>query len=127
MLPAELSTDRWFLDAKTAAGGWLRIYLDSAGGMYLTKDAVARLRLTVETEGDGGQTAEMAAFPTLADARIPLPKMPRMPLFAEHFIDGSDGFVGAPWFAAHAFSFDYPARTLTLLDHGTPEVAPEHR
>ncbi|HEY2385167.1 MAG TPA: hypothetical protein VGK48_28665 [Terriglobia bacterium] len=30
ILPAELSTDRWFLDAKTAAGGSLRIYLDSA-------------------------------------------------------------------------------------------------
>lgn len=127
MLPAELSTDRWFLDAKTAAGGSLRIYLDSAGGMYLTKNAVSRLRLTVETEAEGGQTAEMAAFPVLADARIPLPKIQPMPVRADNVMDVSDGMFGAPRFAGHAFSFDYPARTLTLLDHGTPEVAPEHR
>ena len=128
VLPAELSTNRWFLNAKTAVGVPLRIYLDSAGGMYLKRDAVMRLGLVVETEPtEGDNKFEVVPFPGLADPRIPLPKLPRIPVMAGQAIGDSDGMFGAPWFSGHAFSFDYPARTLTLLDHGTPEVPPEHR
>jgi hypothetical protein len=68
------------------------------------------------------------AFPALADPKIPRPELPHMPVIAERVMDGSDGMFGAPWFSGHAFVFDYPARTLTLLDDGgLPEVPAEHR
>jgi len=127
VLPAQLVADRWFLDAKTAAGAQLRIYLDSAGGIFLTKAAVARLQLPVQQEVDGDDKVDMVAFPALADTRIPTPQMPRLPVLDDAQMGGVDGMFGAPWFAGHAFTFDYPARTLTLLAHGVPDVAPEHR
>jgi hypothetical protein len=127
VLPAELSTERWFLDVKTTTGASLRIYLDSAGGIYLTKAAATRLGLAIEAQTDDHGTSEAVALPAFADPRIPAPVLPRMPVFEGHVMDGSDGMFGAPWFAGHAFSFDYPAHTLTLLDHGLPDVPPEHR
>jgi len=49
-LPVVVEEDRFFLQTRTATGGDLRVFLDSAGGMSLTRKAVERLRLPVKRE-----------------------------------------------------------------------------
>lgn len=119
MLPTEMIEGRWFLVAPVAAGGALRFYLDSAGGMFLTEAAATRLALSRHEEnGD-----PVVAFPALADARIPHPAS--LPVMPKPFA-GADGMLGAPWFAGHAVVFDYPRRQLSVVD-ALPAVAAEHR
>jgi hypothetical protein len=126
-LPVELASDRWFLVATTASGEPLRIYLDSAGGMFLTKATAARLALAVETETTEDGKGDVVVFPALADAKVPRSYGDRIPLFDPGDADVADGMFGAPWFRGHAFTFDYPNKRLILRDAPLPAVAPEHR
>lgn len=127
VLPVELSTDRWYLTAKTATGHTVRIYLDSAGGMFLTRAAVSRLGLPTEPVTEGGETREAVSFPQLVDTSVPLPPGGKVAVLDESGMENTDGMFGAPWFAGHAFTFDYHAGELILLDRGVPEVPAEHR
>lgn len=120
-LPVELIDDRWFLVAPLATGGALRFYLDSAGGMFVAEAAATRLGLARETE-DGQATVAVPAF---VDPHIPRPVTARLPVYAKPFA-GADGMLGAPWFAGHAFLFDYPKRELSVLA-SLPTVAAERR
>ena len=127
-LPTALESDRWFLVTATRDGAPLRLYLDSAGGMFLTRAAADRLKLAVSRETLDGEATDVAPFPALADPRIPRPELPAMPVTAAGSIDDGDGMLGAPWFAGHTFAFDYPRRRLELRAPGDlPRVGPEHR
>jgi len=125
-LPVVMEDHRWFLPTTTASGAPLRIYLDSAGGLILTKPAVTRLQLERRPIDPTSHDADGAVFPALADRRIP---RARTDVFAvvDAFSDG-DGMFGAPWFAPHTFTFDYPRQKLILRVPGDlPDVAPAHR
>ena len=126
-LPVSLQNGLWYLDTATASGGKLRLFLDSAGGMFLTMDAARRLGLDVKhVKGEDGEQ-DVVAFPELADARIPVPDIDPFPLLDDPHFD-SDGMLGAPWFAGMIVTFDYPARRLVMRTDGPlPDVAPEHR
>ncbi len=121
VLPTEVLEDRWFLVAPLAAGGALRLYLDSAGGMFVTDAASSRLGLARHTAD--GET--MVTFPAFADPRIPRPNTASLPVMPRPFAD-ADGMLGAPWFAGHAFVFDYPKHQLSVVE-ALPAVAAEHR
>ena len=126
-LPVVMEEHRWLLQTTTAAGAPLRIYLDSAGGMYITKVTAARLQLPIEhVRGEGGEgDHDEARFPELVDRKIPTPKLAAFPVLDED--DEFDAMFGAPWFAPLAVTFDYPRQQLLLRALGDlPEVAPEH-
>jgi hypothetical protein len=122
-LPVVVENQRWFLQTATAAGAPLRLFLDSAGGMYLTPAAAARLGLAIRHVGsDDG-----VSFPVLADPRIPRPPRDEMPVLGGGPFDDVDGMFGAPWFADHTVAFDYPARKLVVRTPGDlPTVSPDH-
>lgn len=125
-LPVVLENDRWFLVTTTAGGAPLRIFLDSAGGLFLTNAAAARLHLDIRhVKSDQGE-GDVVTFPAFADPRIPRQPLDDFPLFDEEDAD-YDGMFGARWFDEHTFTFDYPARKLVLRPKGSlPKVAPEH-
>jgi hypothetical protein len=93
-LPVTLENGRWFLDTATASGGKLRLFLDSAGGMFVTMAAARRLELDVKrVESEDGER-DVVAFPKLADARIPVPEIDPFPVLDDPSFDG-DGMLGA--------------------------------
>jgi len=128
-LPVLVENHRWFLQTRTRDGAPLRLYLDSAGGMFITKAAAERLRLPVNhIKGEDGEM-DVVRFPALDNPSIPRPKPDdAFPVFATTPFPGTDGMFGAPWFAGHVFTFDYPGARLTLREPGDlPTVPPEHR
>jgi hypothetical protein len=126
-LPVVIENHRWFLQTKTADGIDLRLYLDSAGGMYLTKAAAERLKLEIRHVKTEEREMDAVPFPRLADPRIPRPKIDPFPVLPKSPFDGDDGMLGAFWFAGHTFTFDYPNQRLVLCEQSEfPEVPAEH-
>lgn len=125
-LPVVMTEHRWFLQTTTASGAPIQIFLDSAGGMYLTPDAVARLQLVRrDIREDDGKPVPGVAFPALAVPGVPVPET--MPVSSQSLVGDGDGMFGAPWFAPHTFTFDYPRRKLTLRTPGDlPRVPAAH-
>lgn len=127
-LPVVLEEDRFFLEAKTASGADLRLFLDSAGGLFLTRKAADRLQLPVKPlktpEGDINTTE----LPRFYDARIPRPTQLAFPVLDDEIMERADGMLGAPWFAGRAFTFDYAGKRLWLRSPGDlPAVPAAHR
>lgn len=124
-LPVLVEQHRWFLQTKTADGLDLRMYLDSAGGMYLTSTGAEHLKLTAQHVKTEGGEADVVPFPRLADPRIPRPALEQFPVRARSALDEGDGMLGAPWFAGHTFTFDYPRQRL-VLPSAFPAVPAAH-
>jgi len=123
-LPVVVIEDRFFLETKTASGDPLKLFLDSAGGMYLTRTAVDRLQLPTKRDGE----KDTAEFPKFFDARVPRPRLEAFPVLGEDAMPGSDGMLGAPWFAERVFTFDYANKRLLLRAAGdVPQVPAPHR
>jgi hypothetical protein len=110
-LPVVVEDDRFFLQTHTAAGQPLRLFLDSAGGLVLTKAAVQRLKLPVKRLAFFGEERDAADFPALRDAHVPPPKISTVPVVDDRG-DLGDGMLGAPWFAGHVVTFDYAGKRL---------------
>ncbi|MGN6110905.1 MAG: hypothetical protein ACTHU0_37740 [Kofleriaceae bacterium] len=129
-LPIAMVEGRFFLETRTADGQQLRIFLDSAGGMFLAKRAADRLKLAIEREQEGEREIETAELPALADPRIPRPALARFPVLEDsrRDLDAGDGMFGAPWFAGRVVTFDYAAGKLWLRAPGDlPAVPAAHR
>jgi len=125
-LPVVMQDHRWFLQTTTTTGAPIRIYLDSAGGLYLTNAAASRLQLERKPVEVDSHRADGVVFPALADRRIPPARIDVVPLLKGEFDE--DGMFGAPWFSPHTFTFDYPRQKMILRTPGDlPRVAPEHR
>jgi hypothetical protein len=122
-LPVVVEDDRFFLQTHTAAGQPLRLYLDSAGGLYLTKAAAQRLNLPVKRVAFNGEELDVADFPALRDAHVPPPKISTVPVLDERG-NGADGMLGAPWFAGHIVTFDYAGKRLWLRATGDLPTGP---
>jgi hypothetical protein len=125
-LPVTMIEDRFFLETKTVTGAPLRLNLDSAGEMVLTRQAVDRLKLAITRDGD----RDTVEFPRFYDARVPRPLIDACPVLGldEAPRDGSDGKLGAPWFAERVFTFDYAAKQVLFRAPGDlPQVAAAHR
>ena len=128
LLPAVVEDDRFFLNAKTAGGGELRMVLDSAGGMFLTKRATTRLKLEVTRRETPDGDVDTVTFPQFDDARIPRPSGRVFPVIDDEPLAGVDGMFGAPWFAGRAFTFDYAGKRLWLRAPGDLPTGPRaHR
>jgi hypothetical protein len=131
-LPVVVEEDRFYLQTKTAAGTELRLFLDSAGGMFLTKHAVDRLRLPVKRvkapADEGGEYLDTVSFPQFYDARVPRPLMDPFPVLDEEALERADGMLGAPWFANRVFTFDYAGKRLWFRSPGdVPAGSAVHR
>ena len=131
-LPVVVEEDRFFLQTKTAAGAELRLFLDSAGGMFLTKRAVDRLRLPVKRlpspASEAGGDLDTVPFPQFYDARVPRPQQDPFPVLDDDALDRADGMFGASWFAGRVFTFDYAGKRLWLRSAGdVPSVPAAHR
>ena len=126
-LPVVVEDDRFVLQTKIADGAALRMVLDSAGGMFLTKRAADRLKLQVAhfTTPDGD--VDTVAFPQFYDARIPRPPGKLFPVLADDPLPMFDGMFGAPWFAGRVFTFDYAGKRLLLRSAGDmPQASDAH-
>jgi len=127
-LPVAVEEDRFYLQAKTASGSPLRIFLDSAGDTFLTRQAVQRLELPVRRVPTPEGERETAPFPSFYDARVPRPQLEAYPVVDEAPRDRADGTLGALWFAGRAFTFDYAGKRLWLRSPGdVPPVPAAHR
>ena len=130
VLPTRLVADRWFLETTLANGAPIRLFLDSAGGAYLDRSAVMRLKLPIiATKDDDGEPMEGVTFPKFADPQIPVPEVDPYPVTAEEDdLDDGDGMLGGTWFAGKTFAFDYANGRMTLRAPGDlPNVAAQHR
>jgi hypothetical protein len=127
-LPVVVEEDRFFLQARTAGGGDLRVFLDSAGEMSLTRAAVERLRLPVRRDQTREGELATAPFPTFYDGRLPRPMVEAVPVVDEAPIERADGTLGALWFAGRVFTFDYAGKQVWLRSAGDlPAVPAAHR
>jgi hypothetical protein len=127
-LPVVVEEDRFFLQTRAATGGDLRVFLDSAGGMSLTRKAVERLRLPVKREQTRDGELATAPFPTFYDGRLPRPMVEAVPVVDEAPMERADGTLGAPWFAGRVFTFDYAGKRMWLRSAGDlPAVPAAHR
>jgi hypothetical protein len=127
-LPVTVEEDRFYLQAKTASGAGLRIFLDSAGGVFLTKRAAERLELPVKRVQTPEGERETAPFPSFYDARVPRPQLEAVPVVDDAALEHADGMLGAPWFAGRVFTFDYAGKRLWLRSAGDVPPAPDaHR
>lgn len=123
-LPVVVEEDRFFLQARTAGGGDLRMFLASAGGMSLTRRAVERLKLPVRRQQTPEGELATAPFPTFYDARLPRPMLEAFPVLDEEPPEQADGMLGAPWFAGRVFTFDYAGKRMWLRSAGDLPPAP---
>lgn len=133
-LPVRYAEDRYFVTPVLESGDTLLLYTDTGGGTNMLWPAtVERLGLGGEWLRQGGDSARLVTLPAmLPDAAIPLPSAPPplgsgfLVIPPEGFSEG-DGFLGRTWFADRVWLFDYPGRSLSLVQGRAPALAPEHR
>lgn len=126
VLPARYDEHRFYVEPVAADGTRLTFYTDTGGGLFLLRDAVERLRLSmVNVGGEGKDAFHLAELPKFrADASIPAPlsRGGRIPVWSPPTGEGGpsnfvgDGMLGQDWFGGRVWQFDYPGRRLLLLE-----------
>jgi hypothetical protein len=124
LLPAHFEGDTIYVQLRTPEGAPLQLYTDTGGGgLILSAEAARRLGLHVALATDPEVTSHLG--PETRTATPPRTKEPSPPLPAPAVIvdrvaeipawpGQGDGIVGAPWFAGHVWTWNYPKQTLGL-------------
>ena len=136
-LPTKFKANRVFVTPVTASGDTLRFYTDSGGGTNIIwPSTVQRLGLATRKHPmPPDTTATVATLPPFKQtASIPHP--PASTALGTTLvvspgpwwlIEGSDGFLGSPWFSTRTWEFDYPGESLSLLrNYDTANHLDEH-
>lgn len=133
-LPVRYAADRYFVSPVLASGDTLLLYTDTGGGTSMLWPATAeRLGLAGEWLRQDADSSQLIALPAmLPGSAIPLPSAPpplgsRFLVIAPQGFGEGDGFLGRTWFADRVWLFDYPGRSLALMEGRAPTSAPQHR
>lgn len=143
-IPTRFEADRVFATPTTADGQSLRLYTDTGGGAnLLCRKAALRLRLPLEPlppdaelEAELGSNLARATLPEFrADAGIPANADGDGSLLVHECKDRNgasaaslgEGLLSQHWFAGRVWTWDYPARRLTLEDAGWKAPSAAHR
>jgi len=136
VLPARYDEHRFYVEPVAVDGTRLTFFTDTGGGLFLLRDAVERLRLSmVNVGGEGKDAFHLAELPKFrADAGIPAPlsRGGRIPVWSPQTGEGGpsnfvgDGMLGQDWFGGRVWQFDYPGRRLLLLED-RPAGNTQHR
>lgn len=128
-LPVRYAAARYFLAPVTTAGDTVVFYTDTGGGANMIwPRTVDRLGLEPDWTKAGKDSVRTVPFPTFrAEASIPAPAVRsfvgrRVLLVYDppgKFVS-ADGFLGRLWFAERVWEFDYPGRSLSLLETYRP-------
>jgi len=139
-VPTRFEHQRIFVTPRFADGARVDFYTDSGGGLNMIRDDVVRrldLAAGADVEEPGQPPIKTVHWPAFApDAAIPSPDQDRFlqgrlaVVPAEGFGEGpmlNEGFLGSRWFAGRVWEFDYPARSLNVLQGwsaptGTPSI-----
>lgn len=120
-LPCRVEGNLFFAQPRTLGGHTLRLWVDTAGGIYLFDDVVRRCELDVRTVEEDGETLRVACLPALdPSASIPPPNNALGSLVVRPAADrppllgGHDGMLGQAWFRGRTWTLDYPGRRLLL-------------
>jgi hypothetical protein len=136
MIPVRYDEHRYIVTPVTEAGDTLYLYTDTGAELdLLFPAAFERLGLVRDSVIRGTDTLRFTTLPPFRpEASIPFrsshPVMERAILVADsiYFAAGTDGLLGAHWFAGRVWTFDYPAHRLLLRPAGDlPAHSPKHR
>jgi hypothetical protein len=139
VLPSEFRHDLIYLTPLLQDGSKVTFYTDSGGGFNAISNTVVAKQgwPTQELRVEEGETAQLVDFPVFAaKASIPPPVRDEVlqgRLFSVDpnrfgFEPGREGFLGNRWFAGKVLEFDYPGRTLSVLQGWRPSAAQrQHR
>lgn len=129
-LPVDYVAGRFFVCPVTADGESLRLFTDTGGGLFITREAVRRLRLPVAEVTVGSDTfavtdlpafTESASIPPVVTEADPRHEQFRGRIFvqdADERLAVDDGMLGQVWFGGRTWTFDYPAGRLLVHDAG---------
>lgn len=123
-IPTRYAADRFYARPVLQNGDTLEFFTDTGGGLFIYASAAAAVGL----EPDSGGFVTLPAFRD--DASIPPPLgTPDGKVFVfdgEAALDARSGMLGQAWFADRVWLFDYPARSLLLLDSLPPWADSAH-
>jgi hypothetical protein len=140
LLPTRFENNRIFVAPRLVGGATVLFYTDSGGGLNaIREDVVQRhgLAAGADVEEPGQPPLKTARWPAFVpDASIPPPERDAFMqgqlavVPPEGFGEGpmrDEGFLGSRWFAWRVWEFDYPARSLHVLQgwsapEGTPST-----
>ncbi|KRG82392.1 hypothetical protein ABB34_13755 [Stenotrophomonas daejeonensis] len=128
-LPTRFEHQRIFVAPRSADGTTVLFYTDSGGGLNMIReDAALRLGLAAGADvvEQGHPPIRTVQWPTFAgDADLPAAEHDRFlegrlaVVPEEGFGEGpmlDEGFLGSRWFAGRVWEFDYPSRSLSILE-----------
>lgn len=120
-LPTRYAADRFYVRPVLQSGDTLEFFTDTGGGLFIYARAASEAGLEPDSSG-------FVSLPPFRDgAWIPPPLgSPGSKVFVfdtdDPPLDARDGMLGQAWFADRVWLFDYPGRSLALLD-ATPAWA----
>lgn len=125
VVPTVYEAGHFYATPETTQARKLRLMVDTGGGggagMYwITRSAASRLGLKIRACKVGKESMPVATVPDYKPGSgLPPPLAERSPcgntvlVGSEHYSDG-DGQLGAGYFPGRVWTFDYPARRLTV-------------
>ncbi|MBA3963646.1 MAG: hypothetical protein H0X40_17350 [Chthoniobacterales bacterium] len=132
VVPSTFDADRVYVRLTSPdSNSPLVFYTDTGGGLVLSRDALARLKMKTRTVTDPDAIAELGPNAQVVDARafnsaIDGPKLPddtflvvvpEVRQIAE-WPKQEDGILGEAWFGGHVWTWNYPGRQLILRSPG---------
>lgn len=126
VLPTEYAQNRFYVTPVTPGGDTLRLYTDTGGGTNMIwPETIGEFGLDTTRSNYRGKNITVTSFPAFQpDAAIPAPTQTTTPLgrklavmepkLASEF--SGHGFLGAPWFGTRIWEFNYPDRSLALVE-----------
>lgn len=123
-LPSLFRGDRIYLQPVTKSGVKLSLYANTGGGinmLYLA--AVKKLGLKTDNYIIPPKSFKVVNFPEFKKGHT-IPPPANVPPFGRRMYvpatskeyQGGDGFLGATWFAGKILEFNYPAKTVAVID-----------
>jgi len=123
IIPTLYEEHRFVATPVTEGGTALKLFTDSAGGLFIFDDSAERLKLPITKfppSGRDGEPSGAASLPAFKpDALIPPPlgsDSGRLFLSVRKGDDAVhleyDGMLGQQWFAGRVWTFDYPGKRL---------------
>lgn len=122
-LPVRFDEDRFYVEFEVKNGEKATFYTDTGGGLFIYRASAVRLGLIDASDKGSGSVRipDIRMGPSRKDGDGPSTE-----IFVIEKRDGNafsnsfDGMLGQAWFAGNVWTFDYPARSLTVWPGARP-------